>query len=352
MISKTKLNRYITVVILILISFIMVLTLCTNTISNVKTAREEQIIDVRKRDFEAVWGVLELFQSQANAQAETIAKKIEQEIYDNFDLNELEQKLNEEDPVYTKKLYELISKCVQDVRLNGIENNRNAMIVLEGYDTIIEDLLVDPNSRSEDVELKDPTSNSIYKYRDTTYNREMFDTAMRKIRNHTDSSLIALEPYNYLNHNDKHEKIKEATYETLERVYVNEGIKGLRNYQFLVPVYITDTGDIFGQSDTVQGIKVDNHKFVVIQTFNLYDQLITFKPDFGDDDYMHRLNVRYDTILNSLNILGIVTCALIVFIILYFLSIYNALITKDSQISDMIKEIEEKNNEVTEEKET
>ena len=136
-------------------------------------------------------------------------------------------------------------------------------------------------------------------------------------------------------------KIKEATYNTLEEVYVNEGIDGLRNYQFLVPVYITDTGDIFGQADTVQGIKVDNHKFIVIQTFNLYDQLISYKPDFGDDDYLHRLNIRCDNILNSLYILGIVVCILIVFIILYFLSIYNALIEKNSQIHDIVKEIEE-----------
>lgn len=341
MIFKTKLNKYITVLILILISFILILSMCSNTISDVKSAKEEQIIDDRKRDFEVVWGILELFQSQANKQTETVAKNIEQQIYKNFDLDELKQKLDNEDPNYTEKLYKLISDSVQNIHLNGIENNRNAMIVLGGYDTIIEDLLVDPNSRQNGVELSNPSSNSIYKYRNTTYNKEMFDTALRKIRNHTDSSLIAIEPYNYISSDKTHKKIKEATYETLENVYVDEGIFGLRNYQFLVPVYITDTGDIFGQSDTVHGIKVDNHKFIIIQTFNLYDQLLSFKPDFGDNDYLHRLTVRYDTILNSLNILGIVTCILIVFIILYFLSIYNALIAKDSQISDMLKEIKD-----------
>ena len=338
MISKTKLSKYITAIILILVSFVIILSMCNNTISDVKTARVEQTTDARKRDFEIVWNVLETFQAQSRTQAEAVSKNIEKDIYDNFDLEELHQKLDEEDPAYTEKLYQLISKNVQDVYLNDVKNNRNAMIVLEGYDTIIEDLLVDPESREDGAELKDPSSTSLYKYRDTTYNRDLFDSAMRKIRNHTDSTLIALEPYNYIKGN--HEKINEATYETLERIYVNEGFAGFKNYQFLVPVYITDTGDIFGQADTVRGVRVDNHKFIVIQTFNLYDQLMTYKPDFGDDDYLHRMNMRYDTILNSLNILGIVTCALIVFITLYFLSIYNALITKDSQISNLLRDLD------------
>lgn len=341
MISKTKLNRYITVVVLILISFILVLAMCNKSISDVKSARDEQIVDSRKRDFEIVWNVLELLKSQADSQTEVVAKNIEHQIYDNFDLDELKIKLDENDPVYTEKLYKLISNNVQNVHLNGINNNRNSMIALEGYDTIIEDLLVDPDSREEGAKTIDASSNSLYKYRDTTYNKEMFDTAMRKIRNHTNSSIIAIEPYNYIGDNKNHQKIREATYETLEKVYVDEGIDGIRNYQFLVPVYITDTGDIFGQNDTMHGVKVDNHKFIIIQTFNLYDQLISYKPDFGDDDYLHRLNVRYNNILNSLYILGIVVCIIIVFIILYFLSIYNAVIEKNSQIHDIIKDIEE-----------
>ena len=107
----------------------------------------------------------------------------------------------------------------------------------------------------------------------------------------------------------------------------------------MVPVYITDTGDIFGQSDIVQGIHQDTHKFIIIQTFNLYDQIMSTKSDFGDDDYLGRLNSRYDRILNSLYILGIVVCALIALIIIYFLSIYNALITKDSQVIKILSDL-------------
>ena len=345
MISKTKMNKYITVVVLILVSFLIILTMCNNIITNVKKSMDDQIVDARKRDFEVVWGVLELIQQQANAQTEVVAKNIETQIYENFsDLDELKEKLDENDPVYTDRLYKLISDSVRNVHLNGIENNRNSMIVLEGYDTIIEDLLVDPDSRADGVELKDPSSTSIYKYRNTTYNKNMFDTAMRKIKNHTDSSIVCIEPYNYIHSDTPHEMLREVNYSNLERVYVNEGINGLRNYQFLVPVYITDTGDIFGQADTVHGIKVDNHKFVVIQTFNLYDQIFQYKPDFGDDDYTLRIVERHTVILNSLYILGIIVCALIAIIIIYFLSIYNALIMKDSQIASILNDMQDQHN--------
>lgn len=47
--------------------------------------------------------------------------------------------------------------------------------------------------------------------------------------------------------------ITEMTYEQLKSVYVKEGITGLRNYQFLVPIYITDTGDIFGMMILLEG---------------------------------------------------------------------------------------------------
>lgn len=338
MISRTKLNRYATVIILILISFVIILTLCNNTINNVKDAKEAQIVDVRKRDFEVVWGILEALQQQANANTEALASTIETQIKENFDLDELKEKLDANDPAYTKELYQLFSNAVKDVHFGKVNNNRNAIIVLEGYDTIVEDLFVDPDSRADGIEVDD-TSNTLSKYRDSTYNKAMFDTAIRKIRNHTDSSLIVMEPYNYINPDLPHEKLREADYASLERVYVNEGFNGLRNYQFMVPVYITDTGDIFGQSDIVQGIHQDTHKFIIIQTFNLYDQIMSTKSDFGDDDYLGRLNSRYDRILNSLYILGIVVCALIALIIIYFLSIYNALITKDSQVIKILSDI-------------
>ena len=329
--NKKKIANYMIAIALMLVSFVIVLAVCDNSIIQVKTAKENSIIEVKKRDFEAIWAYVVSLSDAAEKQASQVASNIEFDIKKEFtNLDELEQGLNSNNKVYVDKLSEIIRKNIDNVHLGNIKNNRNSMIVLQRYDLIVEDLLVDPDSREKGKEIKDESSNSIMKYRDTTYNVRMFDNAIRRIRNHTDQ-IIAIEPYNYIN-DKNHEKINEMNFQNLERVYINEGFEGLRNYQFLIPVYITDTGDIFGQKDIVNGVRQDNHKFIVIQTFNLYDQIIELNPEVGDDDYLRRITTRYDAILTSLYILGLVACVIIVAVVLYFFSLYNIILSKTNEI--------------------
>ena len=325
-IKKSKVNRLISIILLTLASFVIILTVCDNAIISIKNSRSSAIEDVKKRDFATIWMSILNHIEEAEKQTSGVATNIENDIKSNFDLAELQVLLDNGDKEAKKKVSEIFRDNIDGVYAGDVDNNRNSIIILEGYDTIVEDLFVDPESREEGAVIKDPSSPSLSKYKDTTYNKELFMSAVRKIRTHTDQ-IIAIEPYNYIK--SEHEKISELNYQNLERVYVNEGIQGLRNYQFLIPIYITDSGDIFGQKDIENGVPQDNHKFIVIQTLNIYDQIMYNSPEFGDDDYIARINSRYDRILNSLYIMGIIICTLIVFIILYFFSLYNILITKE-----------------------
>lgn len=322
--SKKRVRSFIAVILLLLAAFAGILGACNFAISTIKDAREDQIIDARKRDFEVIWGSLQSYLSGSRDQTKEIATNIENDIRNSFNLSDLEAGLDNNDPEYEKAIYEIVRNNIDRVHFGGIENNRNSMIVLEGYDTIMEDFLIDPESRDEDKQDVEVTGKSLSEYKDTTYNLKLFSSAIQKIRNHT-TGIIAIEPYNYID-SDNHMLIPEMNYENLEKVYVAEGIKGLKNYQFLVPMYITDTGDIFGQQDIEHGVRQDTHKFIVIQTFNLHDQLTAMKPDIGDDDYIRRINFRYDEILNTLYILGIVAVGMITIIIIYSFTIYNMLI--------------------------
>lgn len=325
-IKKSKINRLISIILLTLASFMIILTVCDNAILSIKNSRAAAIEDVKKRDFATVWMSILNYIEDAEKQTSGVATNIENDIKNTFDLAELKTLLDNKDPEARQKLSRIFRENIDGVYVGDVNNNRNSIIILEGYDTIVEDLFVDPDSREEGAVLKDPSSPSLSKYKDTTYNKELFLSAVRKIRTHT-NKIIAIEPYNYIK--TDHEKISELNYQNLERVYVNEGTQGLKNYQFLVPVYITDSGDIFGQKNIENGVPRENHKFIIIQTFNIYDQITYHSPDFGDDDYIKRINSRYDRILNSLYIMGIIICTLIVFIIVYFFSLYNILITKE-----------------------
>lgn len=325
-IKRSKINRLISIILLTLASFIIILTVCDNAILSIKNSRAAAIEDVKKREFDTVWMSILNYMEVAEKQTSSVATNIENDIRANFDLKDLQTKLDNGDVEAREKLSEIFRENIDGVYIGEVNNNRNSIIILEGYDSIVEDLFVDPESREEGAVIENPSSPTLSQYQNTTYNKELFTSAVRKIRTHTDK-IIAIEPYNYIK--GEHEKIREMNYHNLERVYINEGVQGLRNYQFLVPVYITDSGDIFGQKDIENGVPQENHKFIVIQTFNIYDQIMFNSPEFGDDDYIGRINARYDRILNSLYIMGIIICTLIVFIIVYFFSLYNILITKE-----------------------
>lgn len=328
--SKKRVRSMMIVILLMLVSFVGIVGTCTISINTVKQAREEQIVDVRKRDFETIWGILQMYLNKSKTQTEEIANAIETEIKNTVDLDDLKERLDHNDPTADQEIYEIIRKHIENVHLGGVSNNRNSIIVLEGYDTIIEDFLVDPDSRESDKQGIEVSGRKISDYISTTYNQDLFTSAMQKIRNHT-SGIIAIEPYNYID-KEGHTLITEMSFTTLEGVYVKEGWEGLKNYQFLTPIYITDTGDIFGQQDIEHGIHQDTHKFIVIQTFNLYDQLNSVKSDIGDDDYIGRLDYRYSEILNSLYILGIISIIMIAIIIIYSFSLYNMIIDNNIEI--------------------
>lgn len=342
--KQRKVTYYIITILIMLVSFVLILIVCDKAIIDVKKTKNDAVLEVKKRDFEAIWAYIITTSNVAEKQAAEVANKIEKDINSEFaDLDNLKSGLDNDDPEIRERLGEIIRDDIDDVYLGNIKNNRNSMIVLEGYTKIVEDLFVDPESREDtNIDESKLNTNLITKYRSTTYNKELFDNALRRIRNHTDQ-LIAIEPYNYIESTKKHTKIPEMSFANLESVYIEEGIEGLRNYQFLVPIYITDTGDIFGQRDIVNGVRQENHKFIVIQTFNIYDQLIDLNPQIGDDDYLRRMNTKYDAILTSLYIFGLISCIVIVFVILYFFSIYNMLIEKNNEIKKLNNTTEKEN---------
>ena len=340
--SKKRVRKLIIVILILLVSFFGIFWTCKVAIDTVKAVKQEQIVDARKRDFETLYGALQSYLNGSRDQTKEIATAIEQDIKNTFNLADLEDGLDKEDPVYEEAVYDIIRSHIQGVHFGGIENNRNSMIVLEGYDTIVEDFFVDTQSRQDDKKDIKTNEHSLISYKDTTYNQKMFSTAMRKIRNHT-TGIIAVEPYNYLNYED-HLLISDASYANLESVYVKEGFEGLRNYQFLVPIYITDNGDIFGQQDIEHGVRQDTHKFIIIQTFNLYDQLTSMKPDIGDDDYLSRMDSRYNEILNMLYILGLASVVMITIIVVYSFSLYNFLLEEKYDFFGIEEEIKSKNN--------
>jgi hypothetical protein len=71
-----------------------------------------------------------------------------------------------------------------------------------------------------------------------------------------------------------HRMIPEMTVSALREVYMAEGLEGLRSYVFLCPSYIEKNRDIFGVEDvSADSVRKRNNKLIVVQRFNLVEQL-------------------------------------------------------------------------------
>lgn len=314
--EKKKYKSYKYRILIIGLLFVISILSYEYLIKQIKTEVVHQENSLKDRDFDIIWDFLNSCIAVSNTDAQELAKKIETNIKDQFNLTDLEKDLDEGN---REELVDLVDNTIDSfVTSSPVKNNRNSCIVLESYDTIISDRMVDLSK--VDTSKRHTTFSD---YEETAYNKKLFATAERQLKNHTSTTPIAVEIYDY-EENPKHILINSCTYEKLRNVYKIEGINGLRNYQFLVPAYITRDGDIFGNLDLKEGNPNDNaHKFVVIITFNLYDQLIQMRPDIDDEAYYEQTAYAYESILSTVYLVASVTCIVFFIICIFYAKGYN-----------------------------
>lgn len=298
----------------ILLIFGAAILLYSAVLSSVKNAKQSAMDQAKDTKFDLIWTQLQLSLEESYANAEIIAEHIERDIKTEFDLTDLKDALDTNDADAYQRLSKLVAKNIERISLNDIDNHRNSVMVMTGDGIILEDYTID-------LSTKIPAGDNFNKYLDTSYNKELFLDALRKLKIHSEY-IIAIENIDYTG-NDDHIKVSDVNRNTLKQVFDAEGLAGLQNYEFMTPAYITDTGDIFGTKDIIGGIPQENHKFVIVQTFNLYDQIIRNDHEYADNDYEDSIIERYDDVLVMLYIFGIILVVAIAACILYMMALYN-----------------------------
>ena len=298
----------------ILLIFGAAILLYSAVLSSVKNAKQSAMDQAKDTKFDLIWTQLQLSLEESYANAEIVAEHIERDIKTEFDLTDLKDALDTNDADAYQRLSKLVAKNIERISLNDIDNHRNSVMVMTGDGIILEDYTID-------LSTKIPAGDNFNKYLDTSYNKELFLDALRKLKIHSEY-IIAIENIDYTG-NDDHIKVSDVNRNTLKQVFDAEGLAGLQNYEFMTPVYITDTGDIFGTKDIIGGIPQENHKFVIVQTFNLYDQIIRNDHEYADNDYEDSIIERYDDVLVMLYIFGIILVVAIAACILYMMALYN-----------------------------
>lgn len=294
----------------------------STTIQDIKTTQELSINSLKDEQFANLYNYITILYEDALDSANNTANDIEEDIKDNIDLNQLQ--LDMDNGIRNENLHEILRKNILHKNLNNISNYRNGIFVADS-NGVIEDLSytrssTNGESRSWDNEIKN------------AYNSALEKDAISKILNQSKDIIIA-EHVDLLS-NKSHNLINCGTKDELEKIYLKEGIEGLKNYQFLAPAYITDQGDIFGRPDISDGKRCENSKLIVIQEFNIYDQISKIYPELLSDDIAKTLKVQYADILNWLYVLGCLYVVCVILSLIYISTIYNDFIERYDLIDE------------------
>lgn len=291
-------------------------------IQDVRDSQEDAIVSLKEQQFEYIYSYLIVLKDQSLSNVKSISSDIESDINNQMDLDQL--KADMDNGCQNEQLNSILKENIDEKYLNGINNYRNGIIVANNTG-IIEDYSYD-RSKHDDRTWESEIS--------TSYNQKLEEDAIGKLLNHHSDYLIAIERTPVEGYNENHMMIDEMSYDSLKKVFMEEGIEGLKLYQFLVPAYITENGDVFGQQDIVEGKRNDTHKIIVIQEFSLYDQINKKFPQIIDNDDIDTLEVKHSNTLNWLYSLGCLYVISIVIVLIYMTSIYNSFIEINGLMDD------------------
>ena len=300
----------------------------TNVINECQETQLKIIDETKEEEFNRIYLYYEEMAKKCDKISTQIARNIEIDIKDTFNLSKLKESLDSSGS-YNPELLKIFRDNISDISIGGFSNSRNGALIVSNFNgEIVEDHNI---KRASDRYSKN--RNQIAK--SNNFNKELYKDAIEKIENQS-NEIIAIEYDAPKNKN--HIILTQMNKANLKRVYKEEGLEGIKNYTFACPAYITDTGDIFGQHDIVGGVKQKNHKFIVLVEFNLYDQIMFNHKDIIDQDSLSEINAKFHTIMITLYIFGIIILVSIIIILVFIVSMYNSFVMGYEQAYKNIEE--------------
>lgn len=205
----------------------------------------------------------------ARLSAKNVAFKINDDIEDAYgDKNILKQELDENPMQPSARLNSILLNSIKHQYFLDIDNYDNSVTVISR-----KHILADINP-AKIMSLNHSLDDD---YRFYGNNRELYQQAITQLMSQQHAhQIIFYEPYK--NMNPKHVMLKDMRIDSLEHVFMTEGLEGLRSYIFLAPAYITEHGDIFGTPDYDENGFTDNHKLIVVQRFSVVDVIDKLHP--------------------------------------------------------------------------
>ena len=279
-------------------------------VKEVQTSTTEAIEQKNKKNFSMF---VEKIKSEANTKVKYTASQIEIEIKRNYsNIFDLKKELDSDN---YSNLSNIISPFISDSYLNDIKTDGNTMFVATSKGIICD------YGYSFIKGMEDYNEPHTYNHWDNciknSYNKKLAKNAISSLIN-KDSGLILWQYTAPKTENDI--DYADMNSDNISDYFVKYGVDIFKDIEILVPTYITDTGDVFGQKDIDQGVKYENYKLIVVQRINVYEQLKAKYPDLFNTKTMDDANKKYNNIMCSLYIVGIIVTivAVVIFVQLWY----------------------------------
>ena len=286
---------------------------------------DEHVEDNLEKFDSILYSACELGQINLLRRAETISDEINRTI----DLNELKNIMDNNLPC--PELDEIFRKSLQTNPYIGasptISGNRNNIFVMING-KIVADYIHD-NKVYSDYEDHEPvvmgssvTPEDIIE--NGFYNKALSLDAVDKIKKQYKGLIVwqQREPVYY----DDIPMYDTFGLKELHEVFTKYGVDGLDSFDILLPVYITEYGNIFGDYDIPGETTLDNNnKIIIVQKLNLRDYIIFRFPNLFSQDTL--IVSRFNHLILMLNIFVIIECLSLIAYALSFISYYNYRIT-------------------------
>ena len=267
------------------------------------------------------------------------SNKLQQEIRANLDMDRLEDCLlvGKRYPEFDVLLRNNLQKNVY-TRYSDVDQNRNNIFVMVNGN-IIATYNHDDTKFPNSIYLGAFETNAKEMVQDTFYNVELSEYAIDMVEKQYKGLIIWQQDAPSLDI----PKYSRVTLDTLHEILLEYGLEGLESFEILIPEYITEYGNMFGDTD-VPGSNTDrDNKLILVQKLNIVDYINYHFPEFSVLDSEALVN-EYNRLTMMINIFIIIECLAMIAYACMFMVYYNHKI----MIEEMKLELKEKEDDAEE----
>lgn len=282
-------------------------------IKDIQSQYQDEVTTIQERKTDAIYSIILSRREQGLMQNQYIINNLKNEIKNNYtDTDALRFDLVTRSSPFIDICSNALSNDMNIVKnYTDISSRAESVFICDKIGVISDNGFVEKSiinrSWSDEVSHKankELTNNAIYML--INQNKDtIFWPSDKNVSLYTDSDFKVKEPNNYI----------------LRQLISKNNIYSLKNYNILIPSYITDTGDIFGVPDIdAHGLPNDNNKIIIVREINMFDIVSPYIDSLNQYDILiDRYTLKIDDYIWSKSLAYIalsVICFLCIFILI------------------------------------